>query len=155
MTFYLSVIFTTDPDGDVSDPDRTSAVEADINETNMPPALARSLHTYEPTGEEVDAVRSLMTIGPGWYIGEITVDADLEWESAGNDEPGDQNADSYTRVLPDSTSAYYSLGPTDNRGWSLELIQVRHGEEVLAETFGRFDSEEAAKARAQAWEDAR
>lgn len=77
---------------------------------------------------------------------------ELLWEPADTDEPGDQNADSSTRLLPGSTSAYYSLGPTDDGKWSLELIQVCQGEEIGAQSFGHFDSEKSAKERAETWE---
>lgn len=72
-TFYIDVVLTTDPDGDVSDPARTSVVELNLPEEDVPDALAKPLHTSEPTDAEVDAVLSLVTLGADSFIGEITV----------------------------------------------------------------------------------
>lgn len=80
----------------------------------------------------------------------------LRWESAGTDEPGDQNADSIRRAAQGCTSAYYSLGPHLAGKWAVEIIQIRHGEEMesAGEGLGQdFPSEDAAKAAAQAYED--
>lgn len=76
----------------------------------------------------------------------------LIWEDAGTDEPGDQNADSTTRVAPGATSAYYSLGPTATGEWGLELCQIAHGEEIGAGHLGDFRSAVVAKDFATWWE---
>lgn len=74
----------------------------------------------------------------------------LEWESAGTDEPGDQNAS--TRALP---HGYWSLGPTNDGEWGVELIEL---DDQLQEVqsggvhLGHFDSEAEAKAAAEEYE---
>lgn len=76
----------------------------------------------------------------------------LDWEDAGTDEPGDQNASS-ERVA----HGYWSLGP-NGQGWSVELIEQ---DEDLVEIssggihLGHFPTEGEAKAAAQAYEDQR
>lgn len=78
----------------------------------------------------------------------------LVWESAGTDEPGDQNADS--SIVPDGcTSSYYSLGPEAEGRWSLELIAVSNGDEISGAgvEFGSFASEVDAKAAAERHEE--
>lgn len=87
-------------------------------------------------------------------------DHELAWESAGTDEPGDQNADSVHRVAPEATSAYYSLGPGPaapgegvEEWWELELIQVNNGEEVGTVGLGsKHPDVQTAKDYAQTWE---
>lgn len=75
----------------------------------------------------------------------------LRWESAGTDEPGDQNADSRR-----GEHAYWSLGPMLDDRWSVELI-VRDDDlnELPGDGvhLGHFGSEDAAKEAAQARED--
>lgn len=86
---------------------------------------------------------------------------DLLWESADTDEPGDQNAESTLRVRTDleATSAHYSLGPAfaapseDGERWSLELIQIRDGDQIAATNLGHHASAQDAKDHAQRWED--
>lgn len=79
-------------------------------------------------------------------------DRPLQWEAAATDEPGDQNADSSRRIDPRATSAYYSLGPAHSGQWSVELIQILHGEEIACTALGTHPSEQAAKTRAEQWE---
>lgn len=74
----------------------------------------------------------------------------LRWESAGTDEPGDQNADS-RRLNPGCTSAYYSMGP-DGPRWHIDLRQVRDGEHVSDFCLGEFGAEGIAKAAAERFE---
>lgn len=101
-----------------------------------------ALHT-EPTGAPAEAPAEAPA---------------LVWESAGTDEPGDQHASSTLRVHPESTSAHYSLGPAyaapdvDGERWSVELVQVRHGERVAATDLGVHPTEQDAKDHAQQWE---
>lgn len=73
----------------------------------------------------------------------------LVWTDAGNDEPGDQNADTEL-----DEHGYWSLGPDGTNGeWAVELIKR---DVYLTETgsvqLGRFPSEEAAKAAAALYE---
>ncbi len=75
----------------------------------------------------------------------------LTWESAGTDEPGDQNADS-RHLIPGATSAYYSIGPYGDGCWSLELIQMRDGEEIFCLYWGPRGNEADAKATAEQFE---
>lgn len=74
---------------------------------------------------------------------------ELAWESAGTDDPGDQNADS-----DHGPHSFWSLG-RDGDGWSVELI-VRGDdlEELPADGLGlgRFRSEVLAKRAAQSAE---
>lgn len=75
---------------------------------------------------------------------------ELAWESAGTDEPGDQNADS-----EHGPHAFWSLGPESNGEWRVGLT-VR--DEALMEVdsdcidLGAFATEAAAKAAAAEWE---
>lgn len=75
----------------------------------------------------------------------------LDWEDAGTDEPGDQNASS-ERVA----HGYWSLGPTHDGQWGVELIEQ---DELLQEIpsggihLGGFPTEGEAKAAAQRYED--
>jgi hypothetical protein len=74
----------------------------------------------------------------------------LVWESAGTCEPRDQNASS--DLAPHS---WWSLGPNGNETWSVELIVC---DDTLTEiptegvSLGRFDTEQAAKDAAEAYE---
>jgi len=76
-------------------------------------------------------------------------DVNLKWESAGTDEPGDQNASSRL-----GSHAHWSLGPGVN-GWHVELV-VRNDdlEEVTSAgvSLGVFHTEGEAKAAAGAVE---
>lgn len=98
----------------------------------------------------------------GFIQGEIVADPPgdhtLVWESAGTDEPGDQNANSVHRVADGATSALYSLGPAlaapseDGERWDLELIQYDQGTEIGSTDLGRHPDEQTAKDYAQTWE---
>ncbi len=72
----------------------------------------------------------------------------LVWEDAASDEPGVQYAESFHRVAPDSTSAYYSLVSNGADRWSVELIQVKDGETVGTTSLGVHDTESDAKVTA-------
>lgn len=86
--------------------------------------------------------------------GEIVEDQ-LEWESAGTSEPGDQHADSVHRVSPDATRAYYSLGPAlatpgpDGERWDLALVQINNNTEIARADLGRHADEQTAKDHAK------
>lgn len=73
----------------------------------------------------------------------------LVWESAGNDEPGDQRATS--RI---ARRAYWSLGPDWPTGWSVELVtQDEDGNETSdGVILGVFATEPIAKAAAETYE---
>jgi hypothetical protein len=74
----------------------------------------------------------------------------LDWECAGNDEPGDQHADT-GHTDPGCTSMFWSLGP-DGDGWAVELIGVTaHGDyqPTAGVSLGTFDTEDDAKTAAQ------
>lgn len=74
----------------------------------------------------------------------------LVWLDAGNDDPGDQNADS-RRIDEGCTSMFWSLGRTHDKRWSVELIGVSHGEPqpLAGLSLGAFNTEVDAKASAQ------
>ncbi|HEX6685548.1 MAG TPA: hypothetical protein VF062_22425 [Candidatus Limnocylindrales bacterium] len=78
-------------------------------------------------------------------------DEPLEWEDAGTDEPGDQNADSRLYRY-----AYWSIGPDGSADrWSVELIsrdEDMNEKENESVHLGHFDTEEQAKAAAQEYE---
>jgi hypothetical protein len=72
----------------------------------------------------------------------------LQWESAGTDDPGDQNAESQL-----GPHAYWSIGPTFDSAWSVELIQRDDDlQEIGGLTLQRQPTEQDAKAAAQAAE---
>jgi hypothetical protein len=75
----------------------------------------------------------------------------LRWDSAEHDdEPGDQTASS--DVID---HGFWSLGPTDDRRWSVELIECDEDMNELpgaGRHLGEFDTESAAKAAAQEYE---
>lgn len=81
-------------------------------------------------------------------IDHLTDEGELVWESAGTEEPGDQNAASQAG----GPHSYWSLGPDYGDRWGVELIVrncdldelVDHGLHI-----GHFTSEEAAKRAAQ------
>ncbi len=83
----------------------------------------------------------------------------LQWEDAGTDEPGDQNADSQlTDPATGATYMYWSLGPGRCDGtWNVELIgRDESGDEVPAAgiALDSCETEAEAKAAAQAYEKA-
>ncbi len=71
----------------------------------------------------------------------------LRWESAGTDEPGDQNADS--RHGP---HAFWSLGPGTGGRWVVDLVQRDEDlDEIPGQSrqLGEYPSEQHAKAAAE------
>lgn len=119
---------------------------------------------HDPSIElsDMDRERIAELVEGGCTEGEIVIDPPgdhvLAWESAGTDEPGDQNADSVHRVALEATSAYYSLGPAftapteDGERWDLDLIQMNQGIKVDTVSLGRHPDEQTAKDYAQTWE---
>lgn len=72
----------------------------------------------------------------------------LTWESAGTDEPGDQNASSGC-----IEHGHWSLGPSGDGQWGVELIEKDEDlEEVGSIHLGHFRSEQAAKDAAEEYE---
>jgi hypothetical protein len=75
----------------------------------------------------------------------------LKWETAGTDEPGDQNAWNTKRVA----NGIWSLGPAQGGNWSVELIEKdEYGAEITSGgiNLGDYPSETEAKAAAQHYE---
>lgn len=95
--------------------------------------------------------------GVGRCLDDAMLDADprdgdepmiLRWESAGNDEPGDQNAPS--RLWP---HAWWSIGPDHPSGWSVVLTFYSDTlEELSAVPLERAASEREAKRAAERFE---
>jgi hypothetical protein len=75
----------------------------------------------------------------------------LQWETAGTYDPGDQLARSTTRVA----HGIWSLGPAQSGNWSVKLIEIDiYGNEITSGgiDLGEYPSENEAKAAAQHYE---